>query len=105
MPKPPARFSVGQLVRHRLFGYRGVIYDVDADFQGTEAWYDHMARSRPPKHDPWYHVLVDGQTHATYVAERNLALEDSPRPIDHPAVEGFFTEYRDGRYVPASAIN
>ncbi len=92
-------------MRHRLFGYRGVIYDVDAVFEGTEEWYERMAKSRPPKHDPWYHVLVDGHTHATYVAERNLGPEESPRPIDHPAVEGLFTGFRDGRYVSAGSLN
>ena len=55
-----AKFFVGQIVHHKKFDYRGVIFDVDATFRGTDEWYEKVARSRPPKHLPWYHVLVDG---------------------------------------------
>jgi heat shock protein HspQ len=81
-----ARFHVGELVRHRLFDYRGVIFDVDPQFSGSEAWYTQMARSRPPKDKPWYHVLVHGASHQTYVAERNLEPDPAPAPIAHPLV-------------------
>ena len=57
MTKP--KFFVGQIVYHNRFDYRGVVVDVDASFQGSEAWYDQVARSRPPKDKPWYRVLVD----------------------------------------------
>ena len=67
-----AQFSIGQVIHHSRFGYRGVIVDVDATFQHSEEWYDSMARSRPPKDQPWYHVLVHDSDHMTYVAERNL---------------------------------
>jgi heat shock protein HspQ len=66
-----ANFSIGQIVQHRLFNYRGVVIDVDYKFLGTEDWYEQVARSRPPKEQPWYHVLVDNSIHQTYVAERN----------------------------------
>ena len=66
-----ALFHVGQIVRHQLFGYRGAIFDVDPTFQGTEDWYETVARSRPPKDAPWYHVMVHDAEHTTYVAERN----------------------------------
>ena len=92
------KFSVGDLIHHRLFDYRGVIVDVDRDFQGTEEWYQAVARSRPPRNKPWYHVLVDGSDHATYVAERNLEADESLRPIEHPMVEHFFTGFENGRY-------
>lgn len=91
-----ARFHVGQLVHHRLFGYRGVVIDVDAGFAGSEAWYLQMARSRPPKDRPWYHVLVHGATHQTYVAERNLEPDPTPAPIEHPMVGHFFNAF-DGQ--------
>lgn len=95
-----AAFSLGQIVRHKLFGYRGVIFDVDQDFKGSEAWYEHVARSRPPKDRPWYHVLVDGQAVQTYVAERNLESDVSVAPIDHPSIESFFDTYdQDGYHV------
>ena len=67
-----AKFEVGQVVHHLKFGYRGVVFDVDPCFQGTEEWYEQVARSRPPKDRPWYHVLVHDAAHTTYVAERNL---------------------------------
>lgn len=93
------KFAVGELVHHRLFGYRGVIVDVDRNFQASEEWYETVAKSRPPKNKPWYHVLVHGSTHSTYVAERNLESDDSLEPIEHPMVEHFFSSFDRGRYV------
>ena len=93
------KFSVGELVYHRLFDYRGVIVDVDRNFQGTEEWYEAVAKSRPPKNRPWYHVLVHGSVHSTYVAEQNLETDDSVEPINHPMLEYFFSGFVDGRYV------
>jgi heat shock protein HspQ len=99
-PAGTARFAVGMVIRHRLFGYRGAIADVDADFRLSEAWYASMARSRPPRDEPWYRVLVDGGEHETYVAERNLERDDSDEPIRHPAVDEFFDLFEAGRYRP-----
>lgn len=95
-----AKFSVGQLIHHRLFDYRGVIVDVDPRFEGTEEWYRQMAKSRPPRDKPWYHVLVHESGINTYVAERNLEEDVSTAPIRHPAVEQFFAEFRNGVYIP-----
>ena len=81
-----AKFFVGQIVRHNKFDYRGVVFDVDATFQGTDEWYALVARSRPPKQKPWYHVLVDGAEHTTYVAEQHLESDDRGEPITHPLV-------------------
>lgn len=92
------KFSPGQLVHHRKYDYRGVIVDVDPVFSGTEEWYEQMARSRPPKNAPWYHVLVDGAQHMTYVAERHLEPDESGRQIDHPALGNFFDSFENGRY-------
>jgi heat shock protein HspQ len=94
-----AKFSVGQLVQHRLFGYRGVIFDVDPTFGLTDEWYETVARSRPPKNRPWYHVLVDGSTHTTYVAERNLEPDASNAPIEHPLIEHIFSGFENGHYL------
>ena len=94
-----ARFAIGQLVRHQLFDYRGAIYDVDADFQGSEEWYEEHARSRPPRNRPWYRVLVDGNPAETYVAERNLLADEEPEPISNPLVEAVFADFSNGRYV------
>lgn len=98
-----AKFAVGQLVQHRLFGYRGVIVDVDATFQLEDEWYEEMARSRPPKDKPWYHVLVHDSDHTTYVAERNLEPNESGAPIRHPLLGRFFSGFRHGRYRPIAS--
>ena len=93
------RFAVGDLIHHRLFDYRGVIADVDPAFQATDEWYEAVARSHPPKDKPWYHVLVHGSLHTTYVAERNLEADVSTDPIVHPMVEHLFTRFENGRYI------
>lgn len=100
-----ARFGVGEIVHHRLFDYRGAVVDVDPTFRGSDEWYEQVARSRPPRDAPWYHVLPDGAAHTTYVAERNLEPDPDPAPIRHPLVEQFFTEFADGRYRPRGAVN
>lgn len=99
MTDSKAKFAIGQVIHHKLFDYRGVIVDVDPIFQGTEQWYEQMAKSRPPKNRPWYHVLVHNATHQTYVAEQNLELDLSQDPIDHPFVSMVFAEFRHGAYV------
>ncbi len=93
-----ARFTVGMLVKHRLFDYRGVIYDVDPVYQGSEEWYATMARTKPPKDQPWYRVLVHCQTHETYVAERNLEPDDSGIEVQHPLVSHYFNAFENGGY-------
>ena len=100
-----AKFSIGELVQHRLFDYRGVVVDVDPDFQLSDEWYDAVARSRPPKDQPWYRVLVHNATHDTYVAERNLEPDESGEPISHPALRLWFTELQAGRYQTSTRIN
>lgn len=100
-----AKFSVGQLIRHRRFDYRGVIVDVDPTFQLSDEWYEEMARSRPPKDRPWYHVLVHEAEHMTYVAERNLEPDSSSEPIRHPLLAQFFASFENGRYQPDHAVN
>ena len=100
MNSTSAKFAPGGLVLHKLFEYRGVIIDVDPHFQGTSEWYDMMAKSRPPKDSPWYHVLVDGSDVQTYVAERNLETDETGRPIDHPEVATHFQALGDGAYIP-----
>ncbi len=93
-----ARFSIGQVVQHELFGYRGVIVDIDPVCMASDEWYESMARSRPPKDQPWYHLLVDGATHRTYVAERNIEAESEAEAVSHPEVEGYFVGMVDGVY-------
>ena len=100
-----AEFFVGQIVHHVKFDYRGVVFDVDATFQGTNDWYETVAQSCPPKDRPWYHVLVDRGGHMTYVAERNLEADPSGEPIDHPLLGHFFGLFSEGRYRSDRAIH
>lgn len=100
-----ARFAVGDLVYHKLFDYRGVVADVDPYFMLTDEWYENVARSRPPKDQPWYFVLVHDATHNTYVAERNLEDDTSTDPILHPLVALRFGEFKDGRYTRSQKSN
>ncbi|HOP17622.1 MAG: heat shock protein HspQ [Chromatiaceae bacterium] len=92
------KFFVGQIVHHNRFDYRGVIVDVDASFQGTESWYDQVARSRPPKDQPWYRILVDGIDQETYVAERHLEPAPDTTPVSHPELLKLFNGFADGVY-------
>jgi len=100
MTRTTAKFAVGQLINHQLFGYRGVIFDADPIFMGSEQWYEEVARSRPPKDEPWYHVLVNDATHTTYVAERNLQPDNSREMINHPLVDTYFASFDDDHYLP-----
>ncbi len=100
-----ARLRVGQPVHHKLFDYRGVIFDVDATFQGSEDWYQFMARSRPPKDKPWYHVLVHGAEHTTYVAEQNLEPDLTGAPVEHPLLNDLFTGQQNGLYQRRQRMN
>ncbi len=67
-----AKYCIGQLIQHKLFDYRGIILSVDLEFKSTDEWYEAVAKSRPPKNEPWYHVLVHQKGHQTYVAEQHL---------------------------------
>ena len=100
-----AQFSIGQVVHHNKFDYRGVIVDVDANFQGTDEWYNQVARSRPPKDKPWYHVLVDNAIHMTYVAERHLEATKDDEPVTHPALKAYFDDFRNGVYQIRRSTN
>lgn len=100
-----ASFNIGQVIQHRNFNYRGVIVDVDASFQGTDEWYKENARSYPPKDSPWYHILVDDENVVTYVAEKNIEVDDESVPIEHPMVDEIFSGYDSGKYNLRVTIN
>ncbi len=100
-----AKFSVGELIYHQLFDYRGVIVDADRNFQLTEEWYEQVAKSRPPKDKPWYQVLVHGSIHTTYVAEQNLEPDEGIEPIIHPMLEQYFSIFDNGKYVRKDPAN
>lgn len=100
-----AKFSVGELVHHKLFDYRGVVIDVDAQMMLSDEWYEAVARTRPPKDQPWYHVLVHDALHPTYVAERNLEQDTAGEPIRHPLIDAYFSNFNGKRYVATERTN
>lgn len=100
-----ARYAVGQIMRHTLFGYRSVIIDVDANYQGTNEWYEKNAPSQPPKNEPWYLLLVHGSVHHAYAAESQLEPDISDEPIEHPEIDYFFDDFQNGNYVPHRTTN
>ena len=92
------KFHAGQVIRHKLFDYRGVVVGVDQTLQLSDEWYEQVARSRPPKDRPWYRVLVHGVGNTTYVAERNLEPSPGGQPVEHPLLARFFDKFSDGFY-------
>ena len=103
-----ARFAIGDVVRHRIYPFRGVIYDVDPEFANTDEWYEAIpADLRPRKDQPFYHLLAENETttYEAYVSEQNLLVDDSGEPCHHPLVDALFELRRDGRYAPRSRVN
>ena len=104
VPMPPvasARFALGEVVRHRVFDFRGVIFDVDPVFANSEEWYQAIPEDiRPRKDQPFYHLLAENaeSNYVAYVSQQNLIVDDSDQPVDHPAIEGLFDMMDDGRY-------
>ena len=89
------------MVRHRLFDFRGVIFDVDPVFANSEEWYEAIPEEiRPDKDQPFYHLLAENgeSSYVAYVSQQNLLTDDSDEPVDHPAIAGLFDAYADGRY-------
>ena len=95
--EPLPKFERGQLVRHKRYGYRGLVVDFDTVCTAGDEWYK-SNKTQPNRKQPWYHVLVHGTGDTTYAAEENLLADESREPIDHPLVAHFFSEFVDGRY-------
>lgn len=97
-----ARFCIGDVVQHRQFGFRGVIFDIDPVFANSEEWYESIPQDvRPDRNQPFYHLLAENgeSSYIAYVSQQNLFHDDSEEPVDHPAIEGLFSAYVDGRYT------
>ena len=91
-----AKFRIGQVVRHRLFSFRGVIFDVDPVFSNTEEWWNSIPPdSRPSKDQPFYHLLAENNEteYVAYVSEQNLQVDDMSGPVRHPQVNEYFSGY------------
>ena len=98
---PAARYGIGEVVRHRLLDFRGVIFDVDPEFANSDEWYDAIPEHmRPAKDQPFYHLLAENSesSYIAYVSQQNLVADDDGDPIDHPAIGGIFDAFADGRY-------
>lgn len=98
---PQARFAIGEVVKHRLLDFRGVIFDVDPEFANTEEWYESIPETmRPSKEQPFYHLLAENaeQSYVAYVSQQNLVRDDSDEPVDHPAIGSLFDGFDSGRY-------
>jgi len=96
-----AKFAIGQVVKHRIFPFRGVIFDVDPVFANTEEWWLSIPEAvRPRKDQPFYHLLAenDQSSFVAYVSEQNLLAEDGDEPVSHPQTTLIFNEFRAGRY-------
>jgi heat shock protein HspQ len=96
-----AKFDIGQVVKHRIYPFRGVIFDVDPVFSNTEEWWRSIpAEIRPAKDQPFYHLYAENSDsqYIAYVSEQNLVIDDSNEPVRHPQISGAFERTPDGRY-------
>jgi heat shock protein HspQ len=96
-----AKFRIGQVVKHRIYPFRGVIFDVDPVFSNTEEWWMAIPEAmRPSKDQPFYHLFAENEEaeYVAYVSEQNLVDDDSGAPVRHPRAREFFRRDRKGRY-------
>lgn len=96
-----AKFSIGQVVRHKLFPFRGVVFDVDPEFSNTEEWLTSIPEPiRPRRDQPFYHLFAENSDshYVAYVSEQNLVEDDSGEPVDHPQIDLLFDESDTGDY-------
>ena len=102
-----AKYPIGKAVKHKRFGFRGVIFDVDPEFSNSDEWYDSIpAEIRPRKDQPFYHLLAENSesTYIAYVSEQNLLWDETGDPVGHPQVDDFFSTIQNGRYVPNTSL-
>ena len=104
-----AKFEIGEIVKHRYFDFRGVIFDVDPEFNNTEEWYQSIpSQVRPIKKQPFYHLLAeapDQPSYVAYVSQQNLLSDEAPGPLAHPLIEELFDGIKNGKYVSRSKHN
>ena len=100
-----AKFRIGQVVRHRIYPFRGVIFDVDPEFSNTEEWWNSIPEHvRPTRDQPFYHLLAENAEteYIAYVSEQNLVLDDSGEPVRHPQIDEYFNGTHNGDYTVAT---
>lgn len=93
------QFEIGQIIQHRTEGFRGVIFDADAECMRSDEWYEHMTSSKAPKQGVWYHILVHNGVQAVYAAESDLQPIETSTQVNHPAVKDHFTCFDGQRYA------
>ena len=96
-----AKFTIGQVVRHRLYQFRGVVFDIDPVFANTEQWYQSIpAERRPRKDQPFYHLFAENADteYVAYVSEQNLLPDNTGEPVRHPQVAEVFEKDKTGGY-------
>jgi heat shock protein HspQ len=96
-----AKFSIGDVVRHRVFEFRGVVFDIDPVFANSDDWYESIpVEVRPTKDQPFYHLFAENSdnSYIAYVSQQNLLPDNQSGPVDHPAVEGFFAKWSGAKY-------
>lgn len=96
-----SRFGIGDVVRHRMFDFRGVVFDIDPVFANSEEWYESIPEDiRPDRDQPFYHLLAenDDSSYVAYVSQQNLVSDGEAGPVDHPTLPQLFEQFRNGRY-------
>jgi heat shock protein HspQ len=102
-----AKFSIGQVVRHRIYPFRGVIFDVDPEFANTEEWWQAIPEEvRPSKDQPFYHLFAENSEteYVAYVSEQNLVIDDSGQPVRNAQIELMFVRDKNGTYRPKPTV-
>ena len=108
MLRKEAKYAIGQVVRHRKYPFRGVIFDIDPVFANTEEWWQAIPEDiRPAKDQPFYHLLAENEEsyYVAYVSEQNLVPDESGEPVDHPEVGALFGHLRHGKYDLDAPLN
>ncbi len=103
-----AKFQIGQVVKHRMYPFRGVIFDIDPVFANADEWWESIPEEvRPSKDQPFYHLYAENETsyYTAYVSEQNLVLDTSGDPVDHPDVLESFGELDDGHYQAETPLH
>ena len=102
-------YALGQVVKHKYLDFRGVIYDVDPEFNNTEEWYQSIPMQvRPRKDQPFYHLLAEAPSQPSYVAyvsQQNLLVDESDDPVTHPLLEEMFEGIKNGKYISKAKHN
>jgi heat shock protein HspQ len=102
-----AKFQIGQIVRHRVYPFRGVIFDIDPEFANTDEWYESIPEDRRPRKDqPFYHLFAENaeSEYIAYVSEQNLLPDETGEPVRHPQVAEVFEKDESGSYRRRNSV-